>query len=97
MSHQNSLADGTEVRKQVSGLLEKVAIGALSLVMMYQYQSIEKLEARMYEMQGSSFSQKDAVVMEDRIIKRVESVVADINNKMDTMLWVLTDGKGIKK
>ena len=89
--------DGQDTKRQVNGILEKVAIGALSLVMMYQYNSLEKLEARMYEMQGDSFSQKDAVVMEDRIIKRVESAVADINNKMDTMLWYMTGGKGVNK
>lgn len=87
MSHQTNETD-----RRVSGIMEKVAIGALSLVMAYQYNAIQTLEDRMYRMQSEKFTPEDAMALEDRIGKRIEAVQANMDNKLNTILYILSNG-----
>lgn len=79
MTQQNSDA-------RLSGILEKLAIGSLFLIVGWQYNAQQKMEDRMYTMQGQMFTEEKAKVLEDRLTKSVEAIRADVNGRLDILI-----------
>ena len=82
-------ADSTS--KQLTGILEKVAIGAMALVIGYQQTAINTLDNRLYTMQGITFTEEKGKALEDRLTRRMEAMQADTQNKLDTILLLIRD------
>jgi len=86
------------------GILEKIAIGAVSLICMWQYNAIEKLEERVDRIQTSSFTVESARLLEDRLTKYIDGIRADVrnetksiredmNSKLDLLIKIQTEKK----
>ena len=71
---------------RLSGILEKLAIGSLFLIVGWQYNAQQKMEDRMYTMQGQMFTEEKAKVLEDRLTKSVEAIRADVNGRLDILI-----------
>jgi len=81
--------DGSKDKSQLSGILEKVAIGAMVLVIGYQQNAINTLDSRMYAMQGAAFTEEKGRALEDRLTRRMESMSSDTQAKLDTILLLI--------
>lgn len=75
--------------QRLTGILEKVAISALFLIVTWQYNSISKLEDRMFNMQGEMFTESKAKVMEERMGGRIDAAISNVNVKIDIMTNLL--------
>lgn len=75
---------------RLTGILEKVAISALFLIVTWQYNSITKLEDRMFNMQGEMFTEQKAKVLEERISKNIDAIRSDINSRLDLLISIQT-------
>lgn len=71
---------------RLSGILEKLAIGSLFLIVAWQYNAQQKMEDRIYTMQGQMFTEEKAKVLEDRLTKSVEAIRADVNGRLDILI-----------
>jgi hypothetical protein len=90
MAHQPVENDNRE-KTQLSGILEKVAIGAMVLVIGYQQTAINTLDGRIYTMQGAAFTEEKGRALEDRLTRRMESMSSDTQAKLDTILLLIRD------
>ena len=70
-------------------ILKTVAIGAISMIVMFQFNEISTLKSQMYDMRGNSFTEEKGRALEDRLTRRMESMQQDTNNKLDTVLLLL--------
>lgn len=73
-------------------IIKTVAIGAISMIVMFQWTEINTLKQQMYDMRGNSFTEEKGRALEDRLTRRMEAMQADTNNKLDTIL-LLVRGK----
>lgn len=70
---------------RLTGILEKIAIGALFLIVGWMYNAQEKLEDRQFGMQGEMFTENKARVLEDRLNKNIDAKFAESNNRMEAL------------
>ncbi len=77
MINENNTGD------RLTGILEKIAVAALFLIASYQYNSLTKLEDRVYNLQAESFTEEKARILEDRLTKNLDAIRADVNNKVE--------------
>jgi hypothetical protein len=75
------------------GILEKVAVGALFLIVSYQYNAINKLEERMFNMQGQMFTEAKAKVLEERITQNMDAKFSAMDSKLNFIINYLSDRK----
>ena len=66
-------------------VLEKLAIGALFLVVSYHWAAIGKLEDRVYNLQSNSFTTENARILEDRLMNHISGFRADMKNETSTL------------
>jgi hypothetical protein len=71
---------------KLAAILEKLALGSLFLIVGWQYNAQQKMEDRMYTMQGQMFTEEKAKVLEDRLTKSVEAIRADVNGRLDILI-----------
>ena len=85
------------------GLLEKIAIGAVSLICVWQYNDINNLKEKVDRIQSSSFTVESAKTFEDRVYKYMDAIRSDMrnetkslrddmNSKLDLLIRMQTDG-----
>lgn len=85
-------------------ILERMAIGALMLIVTWQWSAIGKNEERIYALQSSAFTVENARILEDRVTKQIDAVRLDIknetsalrsemNSKLDLLISIQTDKK----
>jgi hypothetical protein len=97
------MANQTENSRLV-GILEKIAVGAISLIVVWQYNAIQKLEERVDRIQTSSFTVESARLLEDRLTKYIDGIRADVrnetksiredmNSKLDLLIKIQTEKK----
>ncbi|MNF50948.1 hypothetical protein D3C85_173280 [compost metagenome] len=97
----------TQTETRLTGILEKIAIGALFLIVGWQYNAQEKLEDRQFSMQGEMFTESKARVLEDRLNKnidarfaesntRIESLRSEMGSKLDILLGLQRNREGIR-
>ena len=79
MINENNTGD------RLTGILEKIAVAALFLIASYQYNSLTKLEDRVYNLQAESFTEAKARVLEDRISKSIDGVRLHVDNQISAM------------
>lgn len=65
---------------RLTGILEKIAIGALSFLLMLLWSDISKMEDKVERLQASSFTTENARILEDRIMKNIDGVRVDVKN-----------------
>lgn len=82
MATNNSPNDNT----RLTGILERLAIGTLFALMTWQYNAQQKLEDRIYNMQGEMFTEEKARVLEARITNNVEAIRKDVNARLDILI-----------
>ena len=77
--------DETKENTRLVNVLEKVAISALFLICSWQWNSLGKLEDRVYNLQAESFTEAKARVLEDRISKSIDGVRLHVDNQISAM------------
>ena len=86
------------------GILEKVAIGAVSLICVWQYNDLQNLKEKVDRIQTSSFTVESAKTFEDRVYKYMDAIRSDMrnetkslrddmNSKLDLLISIQTDRK----
>ena len=75
------------------GILEKVAVAALFMIVTWQYNAIEKLEERMFNMQGEMFTEAKAKVLEERITQNMDAKFSAMDSKLNFIINYLSDRK----
>jgi predicted Holliday junction resolvase-like endonuclease len=73
------------------GILEKVAVGALCLIVTWQYNSINRLEERVFNMQGEMFTEAKAKVLEERITQNMDARFSNMDSKLGLILNYVSD------
>jgi hypothetical protein len=68
---------------RLTGILEKIAFGALSFFLVMQWNDQGKLEDKVERLQASSFTTENARILEDRLTKGMDAIRADVNNKVE--------------
>lgn len=66
--------------RRLSNILEKIAIGALSFLLMLLWTDISKMEEKVERLQTNSFTTDNARILEDRVMKNIDGVRVDIKN-----------------
>ena len=61
-------------------ILEKCAVGALMLIVTWQWNAIGKIEDRVYELQSKAFTVDQSRILEDRLTKQMDAIRADVKN-----------------
>lgn len=95
MSQQNE-------NSRLTGILEKIAIGALSFLLMLFWSDLTKMEEKVERLQANSFTTDNARILEDRVMKNIDGVRVDIknltgdlrqemNSKLDLLIKMQTD------
>lgn len=90
--------------QRLVNILERVAVGALFLVVTWIWSGQGKLEERVYTLQSQSFSEEKARILEDRLMKNIDAIRSDVNNqvsglrnemnsKLDLLIKMQTDSK----
>ena len=92
MTNQNN-NDGMESRKQISNIVEKVAIGTLTLCITFMWNYVQTIEQRLFDMQKDSFTSQDAKDLKEDVRKQIEASTAAMNNKLDTILILIKNQK----
>lgn len=87
----NNQNESTETKSQMFELVKTVAIGAISMIMMYQWSEINTLKSQMYDMRGNSFTEEKGRALEDRLTRRMEAMQVNTDNKLDTILLLVRD------
>ena len=83
-------------------ILERLAIGALMLIVTWQWTAIQKNEERIYSLQTSGFTQENARILEDRLTKQIDAIRYDVktetnalrnemNSKLDLLIKMQTE------
>ena len=71
--------------KRLVGILEKVAVGALFLICTWQWNSHNKLEERVYQLQASTFTSESARILEERLTKQIDAIRLDVKNETNAL------------
>lgn len=66
-------------------ILERLAIGALMLIVTWQWTAIQKNEERIYSLQTSGFTQENARILEDRLTKQIDAIRYDVKNETNAL------------
>ena len=66
-------------------MLERLAIGALMLIVTWQWAAIGKNEERIYALQSSTFTQDNARILEDRLTKQIDAIRLDVKNETNAL------------
>lgn len=66
-------------------ILERLAIGALMLIVTWQWTAIQKNEERIYALQTSGFTQENARILEDRLTKQIDAIRYDVKNETNAL------------
>lgn len=66
-------------------ILEKLAVGALFLVVTWQWAAIGKIEERVYQLQSSGFTTENARILEDRLTKQIDAIRLDVKNETNAL------------
>lgn len=66
-------------------IIEKLAVGALFLIVSWQWAALGKLEERVYSLQSSAFTVENARILEDRITKQIDAIRADVKNETNAL------------
>lgn len=88
-SNQSGINEAIDTRKQVTGILEKVAIGTLTLCLTFMWNYVQTIEQRLFEMQQDRFTSEDAKELKEDVRKQIEASTAAMNNKLDTILILI--------
>lgn len=89
MSNSHIQPQEVDSRKQLSGILEKVAIGTLTLCLTFMWNYVQTIEQRLFEMQRDRFTSEDAKEFKEDVRKQIEASTAAMNNKLDTILILI--------
>lgn len=79
-----------KVDTRINNLVEKALIGVLSLFVGGQQLKISELDNRLYSMQATTFTEDKGRNLEERLTRRIESLQADTNAKLDTILYLIS-------
>lgn len=74
---------GSDENTRLVNILERIAVGALFLVVTWIWSNQGKMEDRMYELKSQSFTVDSARILEDRLSKNIDAVRSDINNQVN--------------
>jgi hypothetical protein len=66
-------------------ILEKLAVGALFLIVTWQWAAIGKIEERVYHLQSSGFTVENARILEDRLTKQIDAIRLDVKNETNAL------------
>lgn len=66
-------------------ILEKLAVGALFLIVTWQWAAIGKIEERVYHLQSSGFTMENARILEDRLTKQIDAIRLDVKNETNSL------------
>ena len=66
-------------------IFEKLAVGALFLIVSWQWAALGKLEERVYARQSSGFTQDNARILEDRLTKQIDAIRYDVKNETNAL------------
>jgi len=66
-------------------IIEKLAVGALFLIVSWQWTAIGKLEERVYSLQSSGFTQENARILEDRLTKQIDAIGISVKNETNAL------------
>lgn len=56
------------------GILEKLAIGAISFVVVALWNDVDKLQEKYERLQANTFTTENSRILEDRLTKRIDAV-----------------------
>ena len=79
-----------KVDTRINNLVEKALIGVLSLFVGGQQLKISELDNRLYSMQATTFTEDKGRNLEERLTRRIESLQADTNAKLDTIIHLIS-------
>lgn len=66
--------------------VKSALIALLFLIAGWSYNSIQRLEERLYTMQATAMTQASAQQLEERISRSIEVRFADLSNRLDLIL-----------
>jgi len=66
--------------------VKSALIGLLFILCGWCYNSIQKVEERVYTMQATAMTQQSAQQLEERISRSIEVRFADLSNRLDLIL-----------
>lgn len=69
--------------------VKSALIALLFLIAGWSYNSIQRLEERLYAMQSSTMTQASAQQMEDRISRSIEVRFSDLSSRLDLLLQIV--------
>jgi len=85
------------VNSKLFDIAQKIAIGLLFMIVTWQYNAQQKLEERLYALQGNVFTDQKAASLEDRISKSIDVRFSDLSNRLDLLLRLVQSSQENKK
>lgn len=69
--------------------VKSALIALLFLIAGWSYNSIQRLEERLYAMQSTAMTQASAQQLEDRLSRSIEVRFTDLGNRLDLILQIV--------
>lgn len=70
---------------RLSGIIERIAIGAIAFVMVSLWNDQTRLEERVDRLQTNSFTVESAKALEDRLTKNIDAIRSDVKNETNSL------------
>lgn len=83
------MSDSAQRDTKTIETLKSALIGLLFLLMGWIYNSHQKLEERVYNMQSNAMTTQAAEAMENRISKSIDSRFSDLSVRLDLLVKML--------